>query len=213
MAGLTVTVPFPVPEAGETASQVVLGLALQLKVPPPVLLMLRVWAAGLLPPCWAVKDRLIGLVPIAGLTETAGAEGGDNNCANPGFSAANLCIVRPLAFPFPELDELPAPAVAVSGLVPVGAAPAARELVAVDDDGATLMVARGTATPTLLLLSEDGCLDREVVLSLCSDGGGVGTEVTGEEPDGEGATDATGAFCGFRISRCGLRIEDCASIF
>jgi len=39
---LTVAEPFPVAEAGETASQVVSGLALQLNVPPPVLLMLRV---------------------------------------------------------------------------------------------------------------------------------------------------------------------------
>ena len=51
------------------------------------------------------------------------------------------------------------------------------------------------------------------MLSLCSDGGGVGKELTGEEPDGEGSTDATGAFCGFRISRCGLRVEVCASFF
>lgn len=42
MDALTVRVPFPVAEAGETASQVVLGLALQFNVPPPVLLMLRV---------------------------------------------------------------------------------------------------------------------------------------------------------------------------
>ena len=48
------------------------------------------------------------------------------------------------------------------------------------------------------------------MLSLCSDGGGVGKELTGEELDGEGSTDATGAFCGFRISRCSLRVEGCA---
>ena len=51
------------------------------------------------------------------------------------------------------------------------------------------------------------------MLSLCSDGGGVGKELTGEELDGEGSTDATGAFCGFRISRCGLRAEVWASFF
>jgi hypothetical protein len=68
---LTVTAPFPVPEGGETASQVVLGLALQFKVPPPVLLIFRVLAMGLPPPCWAVKDRLIGLAPIAGGTGAA----------------------------------------------------------------------------------------------------------------------------------------------
>jgi len=48
-----------------------LGLALQFKVPPPVLLIFRVLAMGLPPPCWAVKDRLIGLAPIAGGTGAA----------------------------------------------------------------------------------------------------------------------------------------------
>ncbi len=51
------------------------------------------------------------------------------------------------------------------------------------------------------------------MLSLCSDGEGDGKELTGEEPDGEGSTDATGAFCGVRISRCGLRGEVCAPFF
>lgn len=51
------------------------------------------------------------------------------------------------------------------------------------------------------------------MLSLCSDGGGVGKELMGEEPDREGSTDATGVLCGFRISRCGLRVEVCESIF
>ena len=137
-------------------NQVVLSLALQLKVPPPVLLMLKVCAVGLPPPCWAAKDRLVGLVPIAGLTETTGTEGGEINCANPGISAANLLIDRPPALPLPDVEELPAPAVA-SGIVPVGAVPAAMDLVVVVDDGATLMVARGKAALTLLL-SDDGCL-------------------------------------------------------
>ena len=44
-------------------------------------------------------------------------------------------------------------------------------------------------------------------------GGGDGKELTDEELDGEGLTDATGEFCGFRISRCGLRVEVCASFF
>ena len=145
------------PEAGLSDNQAALSLALQLKVPPPVLLMVKVCAVGLLPPCWAVKDRLVGLVPIAGLTETTGAEGGEINCANPGISAANLLIDRPPALPLPEVDELPAPA-AASGMVPVDAVPAAMDPVVVADDGATLMVARGTAAPTLLL-SDDGSLD------------------------------------------------------
>ena len=147
---MTVAAPVPVPDAGLTDNQVVLALALQLKVPPPVLLMVTVCAEGLLPPCWAVKDRLVGLVPIAGLTGTTGAGGGEINCANPGISAANLLIDRPPALPPPEVEELPAPA-AASGIGPVGAVPAAMDLMVV-------VVERGTAAPTLLL-NDDGSLD------------------------------------------------------
>ena len=39
---LAVTAPLPVPEAGLSDNQVALSLALQLKVPPPVLLMVKV---------------------------------------------------------------------------------------------------------------------------------------------------------------------------
>ena len=39
---LTVTVPLPVPEAGVTANHESVSLAVQLRVPPPVLLRLRV---------------------------------------------------------------------------------------------------------------------------------------------------------------------------
>ena len=87
----------------------------------------------------------------------AGTEDGEINCANPGISAANLLIDRPPALPLPEVEELPAPA-AASGMVPVGAVPVAMDLVVIVDDGATLMVARGKAAPTLLL-SDDGSLD------------------------------------------------------
>jgi hypothetical protein len=89
---------------------------------------------------------------MAGLIIGGGVEGvgaGDINCANPGISAANLLIDRPPVFPFPEVEELPAPA-AASGVVPVDAVPSAAGPVAVESDGATLMVARGAAAPTLL---------------------------------------------------------------
>ena len=79
MVAVSVTAPLPVPEAGLTVNQAALSLAVQLSVPPPVLLMVRVCAKGLLPPCWAVKDRLVGLIPIAGLTGTTGAEGDESN--------------------------------------------------------------------------------------------------------------------------------------
>jgi hypothetical protein len=46
---VSVTAPFPVPEAGLSVNQAALLLALQLKVPPPVLLIFRVWVAGLAP--------------------------------------------------------------------------------------------------------------------------------------------------------------------
>jgi hypothetical protein len=68
VAALTVSAPGPVPEAGDRTSQAALSLALHVRVPPPVLLMLRVWAAGFPLPCCAVNDRLLGPVPIAGGT-------------------------------------------------------------------------------------------------------------------------------------------------
>ena len=157
-----VTAPLPEPEAGDRVNHAALSLADQVSVPPPVLLMLSVWAAGLAPPCWAVKERLVGLAPIAGLTEITGAEGGEINCANPGISAANLLIDRPPALPLPEAEELPAPA-AASGIVPVGAVPAPMDLLAVADDGATLMVARGAMVGRLLVFGVEASLEEVVV--------------------------------------------------
>ena len=76
MVTLSVTAPFPVPEAGLRVIQVALSLALQLNAPPPWLLMLKVWVAGLAPPCVAVKERLVGLAPMAGGTTGGGTTGG-----------------------------------------------------------------------------------------------------------------------------------------
>src|SRR3977135_1272411 len=65
------SVPFPVPEAGLRVNHVALSLALQLNVPPPVLLMLRSCAAGFAPPAVAAKERLMGVARIAGGTGAA----------------------------------------------------------------------------------------------------------------------------------------------
>ena len=71
VATLTVMLPLPVPEAELSPNHGVLSLALQLNVPPPVLLRLRVCAAGLLPPWVAVNARLVGLALMAGGTGAA----------------------------------------------------------------------------------------------------------------------------------------------
>jgi hypothetical protein len=42
VATVAVTAPLPVPEAGLSDNHVALSLAIQLKVPPPVLLMVKV---------------------------------------------------------------------------------------------------------------------------------------------------------------------------
>ena len=150
--------PFPVPEAGVAVNQAALSLADQVKIPPPVLLMITVWVVGLAPPWVATKERLVGLAPIAGGTETTETEGGEVNCANPGISAANLRIDRPPAPPPPDVEELPVP-IAASGMVPVVVDVAAvLDPVAVADDGATLVLARGTAAPTLPLI-DNGSMD------------------------------------------------------
>ena len=98
-----------------------------------------------------MKERLTGLAPIAGLVETTGSEGAEMSCANPGISAANLLIDRPPEFPFPEVEEFPVPLPgAASGIVPVADVPMAIDPFAVVGGSATLMVAIGTAAPTLL---------------------------------------------------------------
>ena len=134
---------------GLRESQVALSLALQLNVPPPILLMLRVWGVGFPPPCWAVNDRVDGLDPIAGLIESAGATDGATNWVNPGISAANRLNDRPPPPVLPELEDLP-PAAAI-GTVPIDAAPAIADTVAVGCV-ATLMVARGTIVPAFLVI-------------------------------------------------------------
>jgi len=111
----------------------------------------------LLSPCWAVKDKLAGLAPIVGLTETTGGEGDDSNCFNPGISAANLLIDRPPALSLTEVEVLPVPA-AASGMLPVVVVSTAIDPVVVVDDGATLMVARG-AVVLIVRLSDKGSVD------------------------------------------------------
>ena len=73
---LNITAPFPVPVGGLTVNQGALSLAVQLSVPPPMLLMLKVWVAGLAPPCVAVKEMVVGLVPMTGGTAGGGEPAG-----------------------------------------------------------------------------------------------------------------------------------------
>ncbi len=63
--------PFPVPEVGEGEIQDELSVTDQVSVPPPRFVMDRGCAAGLPDPCWAVKDRLVGLMLMAGGTGAA----------------------------------------------------------------------------------------------------------------------------------------------
>jgi len=65
---VAVTVPLLVPEAGLTVNQLVLALADQVSVPPPVLLIVSNLGAELLPPWVAENERLVGLTPMAGGT-------------------------------------------------------------------------------------------------------------------------------------------------
>ena len=89
-----VTVPLPVPAAGERVSQATLSRAVQLSVPPPVLRILNGWAAGLLPPCCAVNDRLVEFTPMAGGTGagvTTKVIGTETGCA-PGAVSVMLPV-------------------------------------------------------------------------------------------------------------------------
>jgi hypothetical protein len=68
VAAVTVSVLGAVPVLGLTPNHAWLLVALQFSVPPPVLLMLIVRAAGFAPPSTALKLRLVGLTPNAGGT-------------------------------------------------------------------------------------------------------------------------------------------------
>ena len=65
------TVPLPVPVPALRVNQPEFSLAVQCKVPPPVLWMLSVCTAGLLPFSIAVNARLVGLALMAGGTGAA----------------------------------------------------------------------------------------------------------------------------------------------
>lgn len=158
-------VPVFVPEAAAaplTFNQGIVEAAVQVRVPVPAFVIVTDWLAGAAPFCTAEKESAVGVSPIVGVGVDGGGgatdnEGGESNCVNPGISAANLLIDLPPALPLPEVEELPVLA-AASGMVPVDVAPTAMVPEVVANDGVTLMVASGTATPTLLL-SEDGSVD------------------------------------------------------
>lgn len=81
VAAVTVTAPLPVPDAGPSVSQLALSLADQVRVPPPILLMLSVCVAGLLPPGCAAKVSLAGLSPMAGFAGVGGSGAGVEEAA------------------------------------------------------------------------------------------------------------------------------------
>src|SRR4051794_28355689 len=66
MSGVTVTVPEPVPAAGDRLSQLAFSEAVQLSEPPPLLPTLSVLAGGLEPPCVPLKDRADGVTDSTG---------------------------------------------------------------------------------------------------------------------------------------------------
>ena len=64
--------PLFVPEALLNLNQTALSPALQLSVPPPILLMFKIWVGELAAPCVAAKESFVGLARMA-----AGGTGGD----------------------------------------------------------------------------------------------------------------------------------------
>lgn len=71
--------PLFVPEVRLSLSQGALSLAVQLSVPPPELLILKVWDVGLAPPSVAAKERLAGVAPMAAGGTGGGVTGGGDD--------------------------------------------------------------------------------------------------------------------------------------
>lgn len=85
-------VPLPRPEAGLSVSHAALAVAVQFRSPPPVFLIARVCIGGLPTDCWAPKEKLVELTPMAGLGVTGGGvvrEGG-TSCFKAGISDISL---------------------------------------------------------------------------------------------------------------------------
>ena len=103
-------------------SQAALSLAVQVNVPPPVLLMLNAWLDGLLPPCWTENDRLRGLAPIDGVEVGGGvgveAGAGDISWPKPGISESSRLNALDPPEAVPGVGDDPPEAAAVSPLVP-----------------------------------------------------------------------------------------------
>src|SRR5262245_52189029 len=141
----TVNEPLFVPDAAEPPfrlSQAAVDVAVQLRVPVPVLVMVTDWLLGLAPFCTAEKEINDGFHPILGVDG-----GGDvvdvvgvMSCDSPGIAVASPCIPLPLVALFPDLPLPPGAAIPASGVevvdgtvVPLEVAPASEcELVAVE---------------------------------------------------------------------------------
>ena len=63
---VALTEPVLVPDTGLRANHAALSLTVHDKVPPPVLLILNVFAAGFPPPAVPINPRLVVLSPMAG---------------------------------------------------------------------------------------------------------------------------------------------------
>jgi hypothetical protein len=142
VAAVRVTVPLPVPEIGDAVSQAALSLTDHVNVPPPVLLMVRVWFAGLTPPCVAAKVRLVGLAPIAGGTGAAvtvrltGTETGEAPMAE--------SVIVPVWIP---VASVPSKAVTVTAPLPVP------EAGATDSHAASSLAVHVNVPPPVLLMA------------------------------------------------------------
>ena len=107
---LAVSVPAPEPEAGLSVNQAALSLAVQLKV-PPVLLIVTLCAVGLAAPWVAVKESAAGLAPMAGAAATVKVTGTVTVVA-----LGALRVIMPLYVP---TVRVPVTALSVTAPVPV----------------------------------------------------------------------------------------------
>jgi hypothetical protein len=107
MLTFKVTVPVPLPDNMLGVSQGALSDTVQLRVPDPEFVIVRVCAPGLLPPWTPANEKLVALSPIVG-----GGGGGVINSVRPGIVAARLCRLLLPVGPLPEAGEGAVPTLA-----------------------------------------------------------------------------------------------------
>lgn len=223
MDTVTARDPVSVPDVAAaplTFSQAMFEDAVQARVPVPALVIVTDWLAGAVPFWTAAKESANGLSPIAGVGADGGGgvadrDGGASTSAKRGICVARLRMLLPPRRPVSDDALLPPAAAKGSVACEDGALTEGLAIGAAIDVEPMAIVVRGAAVenPPIVLPVGEGSTGWEGEVLLEEVVGVIVDALRFVVPDGDCWTDANGWFWGFRMSRCGLRMDVAGSCF